>query len=121
MLGTPHGGSEVADFFHKNMLYKRYFGPAGQELTTGVRTKEKIKPWYELGMIAGKQDWLYPLGQFCIQKEHDGCVSVESTKLDGQKDHIILPVMHGVMGWSPKIHKQTIHFLQHGVFSHRDN
>lgn len=85
-----------------------------------ARSKEKIKPWYELGIVAGRENWLYPLGLYCIKKEHDGCVSVESTMLEGMKDHIILPVMHGVMGWSPKIHKQTVHFLQNSSFIHSD-
>jgi hypothetical protein len=117
MLGPPHGGSEVADFLKGNPLYKWVFGPAGQELTTQVRTNEKITPWYELGIIAGKQNWVYPFGLYCIKDENDGCVSVTSTRIEGMKDHIIMPVLHGFMGWSPEVHEQVIHFLQTGYFS----
>lgn len=116
MLGTPHGGSEVADGLQNFWLYKLLFGPAGQELTTHIRQNDQIKPAYELGIIAGTQNWLYPLGKIFIDQPHDGCVSVESTKLAGMKDHIVLPVLHGVMGWSPQIQKQTLHFLKSGEF-----
>ncbi len=116
MQGTPHGGSEVADFLRDNPIYRRAFGPAGQELTTAERSHKKIKPWYELGIVAGTRNWLYPLGQFCIKSDNDGCVSVDSTKLEGMKDHVIVPVMHGTLVWSPLVHKQTDHFLKHGKF-----
>src|ERR1700712_5384471 len=34
MLGTPHGGSEVADRLKNVLLYRAWFGPAGQQLVT---------------------------------------------------------------------------------------
>lgn len=116
MLGTPHGGSEVADGLKDNMLYQFVFGPAGQELTTATRGANKIKPWYDLGVIAGTQNWMYPLGQAFIKDDNDGCVSVESTRLDGMKDHIVLPVMHGFMGWDGNVHRQIEAFLKGGAF-----
>jgi pimeloyl-ACP methyl ester carboxylesterase len=117
MLGTPHGGSEVADFLCSNALYKIIFGPAGQELTTHIRKNDQIQPWYDLGIIAGSHNWAYPFGFFCIKERNDGCVSIDSSKLDGMKDHIVLPVLHGLMGWKPSVHKQIIHFLKSGNFS----
>jgi pimeloyl-ACP methyl ester carboxylesterase len=117
MLGPPHGGSEVADFLHKNILYKFVFGPAGQQLTTTARQQEKITPFYELGIIAGCLNWAYPFGLFCIRDVNDGCVSVENTKLTGMKDHIVLPVLHGIMGWSREVHRQVVSFLESGKFS----
>ena len=116
MLGTPHGGSEVADFLQDNPLYQWVFGPAGQELTTQARQNNKIQPWYDLGIIAGTQNWLYPLGLLRIKEDNDGCVSVSSTKLDGMKDHLILPALHGFMGWMPGIHRQVAAFLENGAF-----
>lgn len=118
MLGTPHGGSEIADFLHKNPLYRSTFGPAGQELTTHARLNNQLKPWYDLGIVAGSKNWAYPFGLFCIKECNDGCVSISSSKLDGMKDHIIMPVLHGFMGWEPKVHKQILNFLKDGEFSH---
>lgn len=116
MLGTPHGGSEVADGLQDFWLYKVIFGPAGQELTTASRSAEQIKPWYDLGIIAGDSNWLYPLGRHFIEEPHDGCVSIESTKLAGAKEHIVLPVLHGFMAWSPQIQDYTLRFLEEGTF-----
>ena len=42
MIGTPHGGSEVADFLKENPLFKWVFGPAGQQLTTTARTEQTL-------------------------------------------------------------------------------
>lgn len=119
MLGTPHGGSEVADTLCRLKIYQWVFGPAGQELTTRARGMRRLTPWYELGIVAGTRAWLYPAGLLFIPGIHDGCVSVESTRLPGQKDHLSVPVLHGFMSWSPAIQRQTIHFLQNGQF-HRD-
>jgi len=117
MLGTPHGGSEVADFLHQNPLYKYVFGPAGQELTTHARKDRKLQPWYDLGIIAGSHNWAYPFGFFCIKESNDGCVSISSSKLEGMKDHIVMPALHGFMGWMPRIHGQILYFLKNGEFS----
>ncbi len=38
MLGPPNGGSEVADLLVRTALYRRMFGPAGAQLTTGAGT-----------------------------------------------------------------------------------
>ena len=118
MLGTPHGGSEVADALCNLWAYKVFYGPAGQELTTHARKENQIEPWYELGVIAGTQDWLKKIGEVFSMGPHDGCVSIESTKLEGMSDHIILPIHHSIMGLSPQIHKQIIVFLQQGRFHH---
>lgn len=116
MLGTPHGGSEVADFLHQNPLYKYVFGSAGQQLTTHARRDNKLQPWYELGIIAGSHNWAYPFGLFCIREMNDGCVSISSSKLDGMKDHVITPALHGFMGWMPEIHTHILSFLENGEF-----
>ena len=119
MLGTPHKGSEVADGLKDFWLYKLVFGQAGQELVTDLRKENMIKePDYELGIIAGTKNGLHPLGRFYIHGPHDGCVSVESTQLEGMKDHITMPVLHGLMAWNSKSRKQVIYFIEHGEFKH---
>ena len=116
MMGTPHGGSEVADFLQENPLYQWAFGPAGQELTTSAREEDKIKPWYELGIIAGEQDQNITLGRLFIDTSHDGVVSVESTKVDGMTDHKVMTAMHSFMAWVPNVQAQVSHFLEEGKF-----
>lgn len=117
MLGTPHGGSEVADALENLWPYKRVFGPAGQELTTRARKGNKIDPYYDLGIIAGSWGKLHPMALF-MKSEHDGCVSVESTQIPGMRDHIVMPVSHSLMGWNLKVKNQVIYFIENGEFHH---
>ena len=119
MLGPPNKGSEVADFLKNVWLYQKLYGPAGQQLGTD---QSSIRDFlgnvdYDLGVIAGNVSW-DPLSSFIIAGADDGKVSVESTKLSGMKDHIILPVTHTFMMDNQKVLHQVVHFLQHGVFNH---
>jgi pimeloyl-ACP methyl ester carboxylesterase len=118
MLGTPNQGSEVADFLADNFLYKRYYGPAGQQLITDQNRFEKIFGAidYDLGVIAG--DWsLDPISSLLIiPGKNDGKVAVARTKIKGMKDHIILHATHTFMPSNPGVIRQTAHFLKQGKF-----
>lgn len=120
MLAPPSKGSEVADLLKNFPPYKWSFGPAGQELATDVRSKNTMKPYYELGIIAGSKKWPYIVANFVIPGEHDGRVAVEKTKMDGMKDHIVLPATHSFISWKPEVHKQIIAFIGKGEFDRAD-
>jgi pimeloyl-ACP methyl ester carboxylesterase len=55
MLGTPNGGSEVADLLQGLALYRKFYGPAGQQLTTHLDGVLRSLPAldYAVGVIAG--------------------------------------------------------------------
>ena len=56
MLGTPNGGSEVADLLRGWPLYRLVFGPAGQQLVTAQAEALRAAFGavdYELGSLAG--------------------------------------------------------------------
>ena len=116
MLGTPHQGSEVADFWHKKWPYQRYYCPAGQQLTTAAMGQVAKKPCYELGMIAGTLAWPYVDSWFLLPDESDGRVSVASTKIEGMKDHITVPATHTFIMNRPDVHRQVTAFLKNGSF-----
>ncbi|WP_407654552.1 esterase/lipase family protein [Bradyrhizobium prioriisuperbiae] len=120
MLGTPNGGSEVADRLKNFRLYRAYFGPAGQQLTT-VRdhATERLLPAvdYPVGIIAGNRS-IDPISSALLPKPHDGKVAVANTRLAGMADHIVVGAAHPwLLRHGPAI-EQTIAFLRDGRFRH---
>lgn len=116
-IGTPNSGSEIADFLKNNKFYKKVFGPAGQQLTTDQSNFIHIigVPDYEFGVIAGNIP-LDIISGMIIGKPNDGKVSIESTKLKGMKDHIVLKVTHPLMIRSRRLWNQVLYFLEHSCF-----
>jgi len=119
MLGTPNGGSEVADRLKGLIAYRAFFGPAGQQLGTvrDAALSAMLPPVdYPVGIIAGNRS-IYPVASALLPKPNDGRVSVEKTKLDGMADHIVIGASHP---WLPRNRlaiEQTIAFLRDGRFS----
>lgn len=115
MLAPPHGGSEVADLLHRLGLYRWFYGPAGQELTTEARTDPQA-PYYELGIIAGTSGWIFPAAGSLFGGAHDGRVAVERTKLPGMRAHTTIAVSHTMIPWRPAVLRLIAAFLKTGTF-----
>jgi pimeloyl-ACP methyl ester carboxylesterase len=119
MLGTPNGGSEIADRLSSFAAYRVYFGPAGQQLTTkrGLATQAILPPVdYPVGIVAGNRS-IDPISSAFLPRPNDGRVSVENTKLAGMTDHIIVSASHTMLPRNQSAIDQTIAFLRDGRFS----
>lgn len=117
MLGPPNKGSEVVDNLKNIPGYKLINGPAGLELGTGDDSvPNKLGPvTYPVGIIAGSSTF-NPLLSQMLPNPDDGKVSVESTKVEGMAEHIVLPVTHTFMMKNNAVIEQVITFLKTGKF-----
>jgi len=117
MLGPPNNGCEIVDKLGSLCLFKFINGPAGLQLGTGpLDLPKSLGPVnYEVGVIAGTRS-LNLFSYFILPGQDDGKVTVESTKLKGMKDHIILPVTHTFMMNNKSVISQIENFLANGYF-----
>lgn len=120
MLGPPNQGSEVADTLGALRIFKLINGIAGSELGTGTNsTPNRLGAAnFCVGIIAGDRsiNWI---NSMMIPGRDDGKVSVERTKLEGMKDHIVIHATHPFLMRNKTSIRQTIHFLRNGQFERR--
>ncbi len=116
LIAPPNHGSEVANFWKNNILYQWLYGPAGQQLTTDVDWEKIFGPVDdELGIIAGDRT-IDPFSSYLIGIMNDGKVSVESTKLEGMTDHVIIAATHTFFPSNKEAQIQVCAFLKTGHF-----
>ena len=118
MLGPPNQGSEVVDKLKSWTLFQKLNGPAGSELgTDSDSTPNQLGAVdFELGIIAGDRsiNWINSL---MIPGQDDGKVSVESTKVKGMTDHIVIQATHPYLMKNKTAIRQTLTFLNTGKFT----
>jgi len=119
MIATPNKGSEVADFLQNFWLYKKLYGPAGQQLITDQQSFKDILGdiYYDLGIISGISPY-YFFGNYLIGKKNDGRVSIESSKIEGMKDQVTIKSGHTWIPSYKKTWQQAARFIATGKFEY---
>ncbi len=118
MLAPPNQGSEVVDNLRNVPGFKLMNGRAGLQIGTDANSIPKsLGPVdFDLGVIAGTRTFNPLLSRF-LPNPDDGKVSVASTRVEGMRDHIVLPVTHTFMMRSKTVIEQTLQFIENGHFS----
>ena len=118
MLGPPNKGSEVVDKLGKFPGFKLINGDAGRQLGTGhLSVPNRLGDAnFDLGVIAGSKSINLILSSI-ISGEDDGKVAVSNTKIDGMKDHVVMPVSHTFMMTDKDVINQVVYYLKNGQFS----
>lgn len=119
MLAPPNHGSELVDTFGETHWFGWILGPTARQLGTDPDSlpNRLPAPTYEVGVIAGT-DTVNPVGSLILPDEDDGMVTLESTKLDGMTDFLVVPSSHAFIMRSSVVADQVVHFLREGHFEH---
>lgn len=117
MLSPPSQGSEIIDAFADSPMLRSFLGPSGSRLgTDSASIAKQLGPvTFNLGIITGDRS-LNPIGSWLIPGPDDGKVGVESAKVEGAADFLVLPATHTFIMNRRDVADETVYFLQHGRF-----
>ncbi|MGD1084457.1 MAG: alpha/beta fold hydrolase [Verrucomicrobiota bacterium] len=118
MLAPPNHGSELADHLGKNWLGRLILGPAGREMGTSASDlPARLGPArFQLGVIASDGPGI-PWNCLVFHGASDGIVSVQSAKLDGMADFLVVHGSHTLIMWRADVVGQVLAFLGDGHFA----
>jgi pimeloyl-ACP methyl ester carboxylesterase len=117
MLAAPNQGALLAEVFADNILFKEIAGDSGQQLGRQWPELEKrlATPSFEFGVIAGgkgNEKGINPL----LKGDNDGVISVDTAKLDGARDFVVVRSLHSFIMDQPLVQEYTLRFLRDGHF-----
>lgn len=118
-LGSPLTGSRAAKILGAQEWAENIIGrslPAGVIHESANEWASNVCGQRDIGVIAGT----VPLGFGRLfakfNEDNDGTVAVSETRIEGAKDHLVLPVSHKGMLVSSDVADQTGSFLKRGEF-----
>lgn len=121
MLAPPNAGSQVSDRFKNFAPFHWATGLNGRRLTTAPDALPHTlgawpAPESALGIVAGDRP-LNPLMASWLPRPNDGKVTVATTHLAGESDHVVVPYSHTWLAWRRGVIAQVKTFLDEGRFA----
>ena len=118
MIGSPSKGTHFVDYYKDSWWFK-FFGSVTRIFSAeGSQFLNSLKPPnYPLGVIAGNFNVRFQ--EHILPGLDDGLVPVESTKIKGMKDFVLIQnTTHRGMLFQRKVVEQVIYFLMNEKFNH---
>jgi triacylglycerol lipase len=121
MVAPPNHGSDLINHLGSSALVRTLLGPGALELGTDSHAiLNRLGPLdFQCGVIAGDRS-LNPFFSHLLKGPNDGKVTVESARVDGMRDFLVLHSSHTWLIWRKQTLRQTLCFLESGHFN-RDN
>ncbi len=117
MISPPNHGSELVNKLAWSKPFRKFNGPGGMQLGAGeydfIQTLEL--PDYNFAVIMSARS-INPFESMLIPGKDDGRVSIESAKLDGMRDFVLVNSNHHVVMKKDETIKQVISYLKTGQF-----
>ncbi len=119
MLAPPNHGTELVDEFGDDWWFEPILGPTARQLGTGPGSfpNRMPPPDYALGVIAATHPLSSRLGRWLLQGQNDGVVTVESARVEGMHDFLLVETGHVRIRDDDQVADETVHFLRHGRFA----
>ncbi len=117
MIAPPNHGSIAATRLSDNKLFQLVLGESGRQLGVNwkdLETRLAIPP-REFGIIAGGYGNKLGLNPF-QPGDDDGRITVETTRLAGASDFLVVPAVHEFIANDPRVFAYTLRFLSDGCF-----
>ena len=111
MLAPPNQPAHLAKLLTKNLIYRWFTGDSGQKLSEEEFYRDLPAPTVPFGVIAGDK------GQsLTFSEPNDAVVTVESTKLEGMADWLLLHHGHTFIMNCKDTFEYCQHFIERGRF-----
>jgi pimeloyl-ACP methyl ester carboxylesterase len=115
-LGTPHGGSRVAQHLSRYAFWCWAMGKGVIKLLAGA-PQHWTPPPREIGVICGTHS--FGMGRLLVRhlpRPNDGLLTVKESAFPAAREHLALPVSHTGMLFSREVADQVGQFLMTGKF-----
>ena len=117
LIAPPNHGSEIIDAIGDTGWFQALMGPVAAQLGTRNGIAQRLPPpRYPVGVIAGDRS-INVLGTALIPGAHDGTVSVQSARLEGMTDFLLVHRTHTFIMRAPEVAEATVRFLRTGRFA----
>ena len=118
-LGAPLAGSRAATYMNELVWAEDIIGRSVPDALIHQTANDwalQVAEQRDIGTIAGNIPFGFGRLVANFQEDNDGTIGVSETRLQGARDHLILPVSHKGMLVSADVADQAAAFIMRGEF-----